>query len=227
MVDGLLKRQKDASIYKISIDSWNSEYVKNLLSSQGLFLPKYVIVFNFISENKEFFSELLEFLPELKNTEHICIVAEKAVTKKDEEKIKFFSQKSQNFNDRAGAGGNGKGEKKEPPTFALADAFATRDFLKSMKYFTELRRLEIAAEEIHGVLWWQMKAVKLSAEAQSAVGAGLSPFVFKKSKSAAAIWDKPHLELVIHELFEMYHRAHRGELDFYTTLERLIVRWGK
>lgn len=243
MIDALLRRQSDASVYRVGIDSWNSDYVNDLLNSQGLFLPKYIVVFSFISENKDFFAELLRILSDIKKTEHVCIISEGDISAKDEEKIKKFAVKSQEFlikTKASGASGAGSAslnfvKKDEPPTFAFAESFANRQFLKSMKYFTELLSRQIVAEEIHGILWWQMKSIKLSSSVSSAVGAGLNPFVFKKSKQlASTLWKDEEmlkqpqiLDTVLNELFEMYHLAHRGESDFYTALEKLVVRWCK
>jgi DNA polymerase III delta subunit len=232
MVDSLLRRQSDASVYRVGVDNWNLEYVNDLLNSQGLFLPKYIVIFNFISENKEFFADLLRILPDIKKTEHVCIISEGDISVKDEEKIKKFSQKSQEFS-AVNSSTKIPAKKNESPTFAFADSFARRDFLKSMKCFTEMTSSKIAAEEIHGVLWWQMKSIKLATDSQSAVGAGLNPFVFKKAKEASKMWqdesatNKSTLDTVLNELFEMYHLAHRGEGDFYTALEKLVVRWGR
>lgn len=223
-VDGLLLKQKDASVFRIDAGSWDLSYVNELLNAQGLFLPKYVIVFSFISENKEFFAELLTLLKEMKSAEHICIIAEGEITEKNKEKIKKSAEKSQEFSIKKSPIVNFK---KEPPTFAFATSFANREFQKTEKYLHELLNLKLAPEEIHGVLWWQMKSVKLASSAQSAVGAGLNPFVFKNAKHSSEKWNPEDLDQVLNSLFEMYHQAHRGKIDFYNAIERLVVRWGR
>ncbi len=221
-VDGLLLKQKDASIFKIDASNWSLEYVKELLNAQGLFLPKYIITFNFISENKEFFAEMLDLLKEMKSAEHICIIAEGDITEKNKEKIKKLATKSQEFNIN-----KIEVKKQEAPTFAFATSFANREFQKTERYLNKLLDLKMVPEEIHGVLWWQMKSVKLASMAQSAVGAGLNPFVFKNAKSASEKWNPEDLDQVLNSLFEMYHQAHRGKIDFYNAIERLVVRWGR
>ena len=72
-----------------------------------------------------------------------------------------------------------------------------------------------------------MKSVKLASISQSAVGAGLNPYVFKNAKSASEKWNPEDLDQVLNALFEMYHQAHRGKIDFYNAIERLVVRWGR
>lgn len=221
-VDVLLLKQKEASVFKINNENWNLNYVKEILESQSLFVPKSIIVFNFISENKDNFTELLDVLKEVKSTEHICIIAEGDVTEKNKEKIKKIAAKSQEFNL------NKIIEKKpEAPTFAFATSFANREFQRTEKQLHTLLDLKLVPEEIHGVLWWQMKSVKLASMAQSAVGAGLNPFVFKNAKSASLKWNPEDLDQVLNSLFEMYHQAHRGKIDFYNAIERLVVRWGR
>lgn len=221
-VDALLAKQKDASIFKIDASNWSLGYIEELLNAQGLFLPKYIITFNFISENKEFFTEMLGLLKEIKSAEHICIIAEGDITEKNKEKIKKLSTKFQEFNIK-----KVEVKKQEPPTFAFATSFANREFQKTEKYLNTLLGLKLAPEEIHGVLWWQMKSVMLSSKAQSAVGAGLNPYVFKNAKSASEKWNPGDLDQVLNSLFEMYHQAHRGKVDFYNAIERLVVRWGR
>ncbi|MEI8061822.1 MAG: hypothetical protein WCG97_00805 [bacterium] len=224
-VDALLAKQKDASVFKIEGGSWRSEYVQELLNAQGLFLSKYIIVFNFISENKEAFSELVDFLPQMKSADHVCIIAEGNITEKNKEKIKKVAQKSQELLLKKIP--INEPRKNEAPTFAFAMSFANREFQKTEKYFHALLDLKLAPEEVHGVLWWQMKAVRLASTAQSAVGADLGPYVFKNAKSASLKWKAEDLDQVLNSLFEMYHLAHRGKIDFYNTIERLIVRWGR
>jgi len=221
MTAALLKRQPDASIYKITADNFSPAHISELLRSQGLFLPKYIIVFDILSDDKEKFGEMLKMAHEMKAAEHVSIIVERELNEKNKIYLEEIAQKVQNFPKAA--------EKKrfDPPTFAFTDAFARRDFLSALKSFEELRKQEIAAEEIHGTLWWQMKSIKLSADSASAVGAGLSPFVFKKSKEASAKWKPAELTNVLEELFEMYHRAHRGQIDFYTGLEQAVLKWGK
>lgn len=222
-VDALLLKQKDASVFKIDVGSWNLDYVKELLNAQGLFLAKYIIVFNFISENKEFFTEMLDLLKEMKSADHICIISEGDIAEKSKEKIKKLAEKAQ----ECGVKKSVVAKKQEPPTFAFAVSFANREFQKTEKHFHALLDLKLAPEEVHGVLWWQMKAVKLASVSQSAVGAGLNPFVFKNAKSASEKWNPEDLDQVLNSLFEMYHQAHRGKVDFYNAIERLIVRWGR
>ncbi len=224
-VDALLIKQKDASVFKIEAGSWKSEYAQELLNAQGLFLSKYVIVFNFISENKEAFSELLDLLPLMKSADHVCIIAEGNIAEKNKEKIKKAAQKSQELLLKKAP--NKDFQKNEVPTFAFAMSFANREFQKTENYFHALLDLKLAPEEVHGVLWWQMKSIKLASAAQSAVGADLSPYVFKNAKSSSLKWNPDDLDQVLNSLFEMYHLAHRGRIDFYNTIERLIVRWGR
>ncbi len=228
-VEGLLAKQKDASVFKIEAGSWNVDYVKELLNAQGLFLLKHIIVFNFISENKEFFTEFLDLLKEIKPTDHICIIAEGDIAEKSKEKIKKVADKSQEFylKKTSDTGSFKDYKKEEPPTFAFAMSFANREFQKTEKYFKSILDLKLAPEEVHGVLWWQIKVLKLASGAQSAVGAGLSPYVFKNAKSASQKWNPEDLDQVLNALFEMYHQAHRGKIDFYNSIERLIVRWGR
>ena len=235
-IDALLAKQKDASVFKIDVGSWGESRMAELLGGQGLFLSKYIIVLNFISENKDYFEEMLKLLKEMKVSQHVCIIAEGELTKKNEEKIKGLAEKSQEYNlkkegGESGVGGAaGKGssfKNKEQPVFAFARAFANREFQKSEKYFQEFLETKIAAEEIHGVLWWQMKTVSLASRSHSAVSAGLNPFVFKNAKSASENWNPEDLDVVLNSLYEMYHLAHRGKIDFYNILERLIVRWGR
>ena len=95
--------------------------------------------------------------------------------------------------------------------------------MNSWKLFQELVADSLPAEEIHGVVWWQFKSVYLAYDAKTAGEVDMKPYTFSKCQGFKKNWKKDELERYLDGLVDMYHKAHRGEVDFMIELERLCL----
>jgi hypothetical protein len=73
------------------------------------------------------------------------------------------------------------------------------------------------------MFFWQVKAMLSAVKSKDATDAGLNPYVYTKSKSYAKGYSEEKLKEMSSRLFNMYHQAHRGEVDFAVALERFIL----
>ena len=108
--------------------------------------------------------------------------------------------------------------------FPLADALGARNKRLAWAKLTEA--LERASpEEIHGILWWQVKSMKLVAgdSVKSPEAVGMKPFVFKKMKTAAANFSEKEITGMSSDLFRMYHNAHLGKGELGLLLEKFVL----
>ena len=78
-------------------------------------------------------------------------------------------------------------------------------------------------EEIHGILFWQVKSIVLASRTKSATEAGLNPFVYSKAKSFAENFNQQELDKILEDIVRLYHDAHRGLHDFETAMEIFIL----
>ena len=114
-----------------------------------------------------------------------------------------------------------KAEKEERfNTFAMADALAAKDKKRLWLLLQEATAAGLAAEEIIGVLWWQLKTLRLAAITNSAREAGLKDFPYNKAKRALVKFKDSELERTSESLLAVYHGGHGGKRDIDLALEQ-------
>lgn len=217
LVDSLQKKRPDASLFRLNAENWSTASLDELLQSQGLFLPKYIIVLDQLLSQADSSEVVGEKIEELAKSEHICILFEEKIKAADLKKLEKHAEKVSEYDEPVSS------KKEFPKTFALADAIALKETKQAWIIFVELMSQGTAAEEIQGVLWWQFKSIVIAQQSRSVKESGLSPYVYQKALRASAVWKNEELDAVIDRLFLMYHKAHRGEIDFMMELERFML----
>ena len=79
------------------------------------------------------------------------------------------------------------------------------------------------AEEIHGILFWQVKNMILASRAESLSDTGLSPYVYKTSLTGSRKYKIEELKKMSGSLVEMTHKVRQGEGDLEIMLEKWIL----
>jgi hypothetical protein len=116
-------------------------------------------------------------------------------------------------------------EEKEvaPSVFALTDAYAKGDRKNAWVLYRKFIESGSSAEEIHGMLAWQVRALVLAANAKSAAESGLKPFVYTKAKGALKnLSRKP--EDLSRELVSLYHQSRMGQGSLEDLLEIFLLK---
>ena len=216
LTDALRAKKPDALFYRITSQNYAENPLAFLVAGQGLFASKYIVFFDNVFESKDIKEELLGALGEVKSSENIFIFLEKELDKKTLDKMSKHAEKVQEFAAASSA------KKKEYSPFAISDALLSKDKKRLWMLLMEAKKKGNAAEEIHGIIWWQVKALKLASLAHDAKEADLSPFVFSKAKAASAGFPPTEIGAMMSSLVKMYHDAHRGEGDLWVEMER----WG-
>lgn len=213
----LQKKKPDAELFKLDIDSGNGFRFEEFLNSQGLFERKFIVFGSRVFENKEVKEVLIGKIAEVAASENVFIFLEGKVEKatlgiltKVAEKVQLFEK---------------PGLKKGEPfnMFALADAFGGRDRKGLWVLYQKALREDASGEELIGILFWQIKSMLVAREANNAEEAGLSPFVFQKSKRYNRNFKDGEVEGFAALILGLYHEAHRGEVDMETGLERFVL----
>ncbi len=218
LTDLLLKKRPDASVIRVQKENWYDSFLEEQVPAMSLFSPKNIIILSSLLDHEEAERKLIQSLDLLKNTEHICVMVEGKLTKEEIKKLSAKAEKVEEHNLPE------KKEKKESPkTFALADALIQKNKRKAFEVFQLLRADDVPAEEIHGVLWWQFKSLRLALTTSGAKEADLNPFVYSKCKAVEKMWSIEEVSKYIDTLVDMYHKAHRGGLDFMADLEALCL----
>jgi DNA polymerase III delta subunit len=218
-VEVLTGKKPDASVSYIDDEAFDPGALETLVAGQGLFEAKQIVVFRNVFRNKEAKELLLAERKALAESQNIFFLLEGVIDKAALEKLKKVTE-------RAECSGEEKAEKKretEFNRFALADALGKRDRKALWVLLLRARRARIAEEEIHGLLFWQVKNMLLARESKSADEAGLNPFVYKKAASFSKNYSESELAKLSQKLVELYHDAHRGRHEFGIALERFAL----
>ena len=240
MADGLLKKKPDAAFFRLTAESWNQASFEEYLAGQGLFNDKYIVFLDNILEETSIKDYILEKLPEISKSANIFIWLERKVAKPVADKIKKSAEKAQEFLETSESGRDFSVEGGLPAPsearqagktfslgefniFSLADAFGRRDKKNLWTLYQKAIMREIPAEEISGVLFWQLKSMILAEKSKNADEAGIKPFVYSKAKAFARNYKEDELKNISSELVSIYHDSHRGMGEFEMALERFIL----
>ena len=219
LISIMQNKQPNVSLYKLNSENWNDTILDELLGSQGLFLAKYIVTLDKLLEDKEKGPSIMGILKELKESDHAWIIVEEKITAANLKKLEKFIFKSFDFNDTGAI----DDKKQRINAFNFAEQFASKNKVGAWNEFLKLRDAELVGEEIHGVLWWQMKSVYLAKLCRSADDSGLAPYSYQKALRFSKGWEIKELNSMLDKLVEMYHEAHRGTSDLLIGIESLSL----
>jgi DNA polymerase III delta subunit len=215
--DALQKKKPDASLFTLSADEVSAEKLDELSSGQGLFENKYIVFADKILENKDIQATVFEKLAAIKDSPNVFIMLEGKLLKEAQKKLEKHAEKMEahDLSD--------KPQKESGEIFALADALGRRDKKSLWVLYRKAIDNDAVPEEIHGILWWQVKSIMLAKTGLSPAETGLNPYVYSKAKGFAANFTDEEIEGVLSSLIRMYHDAHRGKADFEIALEKFAL----
>lgn len=211
------QRIANASSLMMSPDSYDEGRILALLGGGGLFGDKEIIVVRDFFQEPDMQEFLLQNASDMATSDNLFIVIEEKILKKE----KTLFEKT----------GAVMEEYKLPPkpkydpnvfnTFSLSDAFADKNVKQLWLLFQEALRRNIAPEEIHGVLWWQVKNMRLVDEEKT--NPGLHEFVYGKTQKALKNYTKEKLVCLAERFVRAYHEARQGKRDLAHELEKIIL----
>jgi hypothetical protein len=219
-VESLLAKKPDASFGRYSVENFQPALLDELIGGQGLFVARLIVEFDTLFANAEFKETVLENLKRLAESENIFIILEGKLNKAD---LKGFEKHAEKIQEYATDPVEKSFQAKTNSPFALADALGRRDKKTLWALYIQQREAGSVAEELHGLLFWQIKSMLLASQAKSAEAAGLKPFVYSKSKKFAENFSPEELQELSKTMVSIYHDAHRGMGELSLLLERLIL----
>lgn len=222
LVQSMHQKKPDAELFKLDTDNWKESQFDEFVRAQGLFERKFIVFANRLFEKKEIKEVVLEKLSEIGKSDNVFIFLEGALDKASLKLVEASAQRVQVFekektNDRYEPGGEAFN------TFALADAFGERNKKLLWVLYQKSVRAEGSPEELAGILFWQLKNIMLAQACATATEAGVTPFVFSKSKRFSKNFTEGELAKLASQLIDLYHNAHRGKVDFEAGLEGFLL----
>lgn len=109
-------------------------------------------------------------------------------------------------------------------TFTLTDALARKDKKTLWMLLQEAFLLGVKEEEIIGVMWWQLKSMRLAVLTTSAEAAGMKSYPYQKAKAALQKYSPEEVVSKSHQLLMVYHEGHQGVVDLRLALEQFVLK---
>ncbi len=212
----LAKKRPDSEVFKLTSENWSGTQFEELLVSQGLFDKKYIVVLDNVFEKKDVKDFVLDRIDATKDSEHVFLILETKVDAVTLKKMEKVATKVQEF---------AKSEQKIEKfnIFSISDSLVRKDKKKLWVTYIDLLGRGAVAEEIHGVLFWQVKNMLLASRADSQKDTGLSPFVYKNALTGTRNFTAPELEKFSSQLVDMTHRVRTGDGELEVMLEKWIL----
>jgi DNA polymerase III delta subunit len=214
-----MKKNPDASYFKLNSENWSEEKLGEFIESKGLFQNAYIVVCDELVSHKQINEAFISHLKEMKESSNIFIVIEESLTKEHVKKIEKHAEKVQEFTD----------VKKEKPkgkdfnVFVLTDALGARDKKRLWLLYQDAIFSGVEPEQIHGLFFWQAKAMLAAQNSSGSLDSGLNPFVYKKALGFSKNFTPTELQSLSSNLVTLYHEARRGAVEFDIALERFVL----
>ena len=220
------KKHANAEFFKLTVENFSENKLDELIRSQGLFYSAFIVLADHLGEDKEIMEVLLKKLKEIKESPNFFVFLEGKLNKKELEKFEKQAEKIEEFKkpERKLTKKEILAEKGEKiDFFEFANALGERNKKLLWTLYQDALAEEVPSEEVHAIFFWQVKAMLSALKCKDAVEAGLNPYVYNKSKIYAKNYEEEKLKEMSTKLFEMYHEAHRGKIDFTVALEKFIL----
>lgn len=216
VLQNLSHKRPNSEVFKLTEENWNESQFDELVSSQGLFDQKYIVILDFLFSNKEAKEFVLDKLKSMQDAEHWFLILDGKVDVATVKKIEKASYKTQEFE---------KAEKKKPAPiiFSITDKLLNKDKKGLWVSFLDLTRRGIPAEEIHGVFFWAVKNMLIAGKVQSQKESGLAPFSYSQALSGGRNYKSVELQNMSSQLIQMTHRVRRGEGELPVMMEKWIL----
>lgn len=214
-VAALQERSSGLSVHYPEVATYEPGGWATAAQSQSLFLETAIYVIDNPSQQEVCFREFMRDLSVLNESTHHFVVIEGALSVADKKAVTkeafTISEYKKDSVDRF-------------DTFALADALARRDKRSLWMLLQEAGRVGLVPEEVIGMLWWQLKALRLASCTTSAAEAGMKEYPYKKAKQALRNFAPDEVVDLSRSLLTLYHAGHAGERDIALALEEWVLR---
>ncbi len=166
------------------------------------------------SSDEEFEAEVVSSLAEMASSENVFVVlegqlladAKKKYAKHAKTVEEYAAQKEDRFN-----------------VFQIAEAFAKKDKKQMWVLLQQARALGIRDEETIGIIWWQLKSLRLAKLTKNAEEAGMKEYPYKKASQSLRNFKDGEIETLSRSLLELYHEGHQGKRDMDVALEQWVL----
>lgn len=207
-------RGKGAGITAIEENSYEPGAIEAAARGATLFNVPQAYLIDTPRPGTPFYEEVIANLSDLaeSNSQFIVVLPSLLAAEK-----KRFEKYADTLKEHKGAA------KERFNNFALADALAKKDKRSLWVLFNEARMSGVALEELSGVLWWQLKTLRLAAVTDTAAEAGMKDFPYQKAKRSLSNFRPGEPAELSRSLLTVIHDSRLGRHDLDQALERWIL----
>ncbi len=199
-LSALHKKAPDAHVLRVSDEDVGGVNMEALLSAQGLFYAKRIVVFDKALAQKNARAHVVVRLKDMAASEHIFLVLEGVADSELEKQFKKHATKCELC-------GDVKKEKKEDKAnWDITNAFVRKDMRGMWIALQRSLARGTTPEQIHGQLFWKAKQLILNVNNEVS---------------------RTYLKGVVGELAELPHEARRRGVELEYALERFALVMGK
>ncbi len=216
MLGILTKKRPNSELFKITTENWSEGQFNELLSSQGLFDQKYIVVLDGLFDKKDIKDCVMGKLSEMKEAPHPFLILDGKIDAPTLKKIEAVAEKAQEFT-KIGDG------KESYNIFYITDGLLARDKKKLWIDYVDLISKGAVAEEVHGILFWQVKNMVIASRADSIKETGLTPYQYKNALTATRKYKEDELLKMSGDLVNMTHKVRSGEGELGVMMEKWVL----
>ncbi len=217
LVAALQKKRPNALVFRMSAEEWNKDEFDGIATGQGLFEHKYIVVLDSLFEREDSAEYLEDKMDELKKTDHAFLFVEYAPKAAPKKLITTYAEKTWEVSEGPVA------LKQNFNIFSLTDALGERNRSRLWSLYQRALMEGSELEEIHGILFWQIKSLLAAAQSKTADAAGLKPFVWSKSQKFLKNYTLPELKKMSSDMMNLYHLSRLESRSLESSLEEFLL----
>lgn len=203
--------QNGVRIERIDADAFEQGAVRDAVGSISLFGEEVLHIFDMPSSHAAFEEELHEFLEVIAASDRMFVIIEGAMLTPEKKRYTKFATKMEEC---------AASVEERYNTFALSDALLRKNKKELWMGLCDAKAHGISAEEIIGILWWQLKTLRLVSLTSTASQAGMKEYAYSKAKRALPSFREGEIYQLSRSLLAVYHEGHAGMKDIDLALEK-------
>lgn len=202
------------TVERIDADTYIEGVFADVTGATSLFGGSTLYVVDTPSQKKEIYEDVMEHLAQFAESGNTFVVIEAALLAPQKKKFEKHAAALKEYKKQADA---------RFDVFRLAELLGKKDKKNLWLHLSRAQAAGIPAEEIIGILWWQLKSCRLAKNTQSAAEAGMKDFPYNKARQSLSSFKEGELEALSEKLLQVYHDGHLGTRDIDVALERFVL----
>lgn len=210
------KQFADAPILRLNSDTFSVDTANAHTSGPALFSATTLLILDHVFESADAKEFVLNKLKNFQTSDNTVVILEGVLNKKDSDTVKKCAEKTEyatKIKDRE--------QQDRSVLFGITDAFGERDAKNMWVRYIRALREGYSSEEIHALLFWQVKAMLLLCNDADAKRT-LKPFVLRKTERFLKNYDNDELHRMSWTLTSMLLKG-RDSSNLNREVEKLAL----